>query len=108
MSTIAAKLAHLASIRSSILSIPLITTPKARVLAQPSQRVKFLTHYPPNVSNLRLANQDPDLKLLDLVDVRYQELKERELRFNARGKLVRVSVMNGPQKRVEGGKKKKR
>ncbi|TPX39552.1 hypothetical protein SeMB42_g02138 [Synchytrium endobioticum] len=63
-----------------------------------------MTHYPPNINNKRLAAQDPDLVTLGLIDVRREELLQRELRFEARGKTVKVSILRGPQKKPEGGK----
>eukprot|EP00842_Homolaphlyctis_polyrhiza_P003971 jgi/Hompol1/4575/HPOL_003720-RA len=76
------------------------------ILAAAPLREKLLHHYPPNIDCLALSKQDTRLRGLGLVDVWVEQQKLREERLKARGKLVRVSVVDGPQKRPEGETKK--
>ena len=51
----------------------------------------LLDYYPPDVDVHKLAKQDASLNHLGLKDVRFEELKDRELAKEARGKHIRVS-----------------
>jgi hypothetical protein len=70
-------------------------------------------YYPPDVDVSKVAQQDHTLSDLNLVDVRKETLHLREKALEERGKLVRVSVVDGLRIRPkdfkkEGGKKKKK
>lgn len=72
---------------------------------------RYLNYYPPDIALLRLSNQDPQLKSLNLVDVRQAYLEKREEFHEAMGRNIRVSVKDGMRKKVEEvkvkGKKRK-
>ncbi|KAJ3321680.1 hypothetical protein HDV06_003973 [Boothiomyces sp. JEL0866] len=75
-----------------------------------SRREALLNYYPPDVSVVKLAAQDPSLKPLKLRDVWFDIKRDREIMLEARKKNVRVSVALGPQAAPakKEGKKKKR
>ena len=75
-----------------------------------SSRFKHLFYYPPDISPLKLSQQDMDLAGLNLVDPWIEERKIKQDILVARGKPLRVCVVNGPIKRDEKseGKKKRR
>ncbi|KAI8926610.1 hypothetical protein BC831DRAFT_455940 [Entophlyctis helioformis] len=82
------------------------------ILAAAPLRQKLLNHYPPNIDHLALSLQDKRLASLGLKDVWVEAQKVREQGLEARGKFVRVSVVDGPRKREElptkaKGKKKR-
>ncbi len=56
-----------------------------------SEAKAILDYYPPDVDIPALATQDRTLNSLNLVDVRREELIEREKFAESRGKTIRVS-----------------
>ncbi|KAJ3332948.1 hypothetical protein HDU76_012517 [Blyttiomyces sp. JEL0837] len=97
-------------------SVPSSTTstlkPTARpgsdILKNPSQSSKLLDYYPPDVDVYRLSLQDPALANLGLVDEWVKAKLERENALTKRGKIIRVGVLAGRRKKVEGETKAKR
>ena len=62
-----------------------------KVLNAAPLKQRLLTYYPPDVDCVKLANQDPRLKPLDLQDIWLHKQVIREKRLEARGKEIRVS-----------------
>ncbi|KAJ3091605.1 hypothetical protein HK102_014091 [Quaeritorhiza haematococci] len=71
----------------------------------------LMSWYPPDIDVKALANQDLRIAALNLKDVWIESRQERERRAEARGKMFRVKVVEGPQpapdKKDAKGKRKK-
>jgi hypothetical protein len=65
------------------------------------------TYYPPDISVVKLANQDKRLDCLKLRDFKLFEQAYAQDRLIKRGKSVRVHVITGPNKDFEKTKKSK-
>ncbi|KAJ3151840.1 hypothetical protein HK101_001856 [Irineochytrium annulatum] len=78
---------------------------------EPPVGQKMRDYYFPDIDVKRMADQDPEIKALNLEDQWVKVQLEREEGLKRRGKIVRVGVLTGRRKKPEGeesGKKKKR
>jgi hypothetical protein len=113
MSSASHALAKSMSSRSALLASlqsKLFASPQALVVPS-SQRHHHLLYHIPDIDPLKLSQQDKSLKSLELIDPVLKDKKERQDRYAARGKSIRVCVINGPQEppaKAEGAKKKKK
>ena len=85
----------------------LFISPQALTIP-PSQKHRHLLYHTPDICPLKLSEQDPSLAKLQLVDVDLQSKKERQDRYAARGKNIRVCVIDGPQSPPDKVDKKKK
>lgn len=69
---------------------------------------RCLQYYPPDIDLLKLSSQDPLLKALGLKDVRMHQRLVRQQAMEARGKNIRVGVIDGPRRPQEKKPKKKK
>ena len=80
---------RLLALRTSLQLAPL--GGPTRLLSAFPRRTQLLSYNPPSISPVKVASLDPTLALLNLKDVRREELVEREQRLTARGKRIFVS-----------------
>ncbi|KAJ3257613.1 hypothetical protein HK103_004385 [Boothiomyces macroporosus] len=73
-----------------------------------SKRESLLTYYPPDVSVVKLAAQDPSLKPLKLRDVWFDIKRDREIMLEARKKNVLAFGPQAAPAKKEGKKKKRK
>ncbi|KAJ3099055.1 hypothetical protein HDU97_003488 [Phlyctochytrium planicorne] len=104
-----ARLQLLQQVKASVLSsvIPKGASPLESRFQPVAQKMK--DYYFPDIDVAKLSEQDSSLSSLGLKDQWVLSRLSREEEWTKRGKIVRVGVLTGRRKKVEGeGKQKKR